>query len=134
KGERGGMSGGPEGPSRDPILAWLDDAVTRRQALRGAFTGGVALSTGGLLAACGGGGGNTNTNSNTNTAPANQKLRAGGALRVGATGGGAKDTIDAHRPTADTDIMRVWNLYESLAVRTPDFSRLEMLLAESIEA
>jgi ABC-type transport system substrate-binding protein len=29
--------------------------------------------------------------------------------------------------------MRVWNLYESLAVRTPDFSELQMLLAESIE-
>jgi peptide/nickel transport system substrate-binding protein len=30
--------------------------------------------------------------------------------------------------------MRQWNLYESLAVRTPDFSKLEMLLAESIES
>ena len=50
------------------------------------------------------------------------KLKTGGALRVGATGGGAKDTIDAHLPTVDTDIMRCWNLYESLAVRTPDFS------------
>ena len=29
--------------------------------------------------------------------------------------------------------MRVWNLYESLAVRSPDFSELQMLLAESIE-
>jgi peptide/nickel transport system substrate-binding protein len=104
--------------------------VTRRQVLRGALTGGVALAAGGVLEACGGGGGNTTGQ----TAPTNQKLRAGGALRVGATGGGAKDTIDAHLPTADTDIMRVWNLYESLAVRTPDFSKLEMLLAESIEA
>jgi peptide/nickel transport system substrate-binding protein len=130
------MSGEPQWPGRDPILAlsgdWLEAAVTRRQVLRGAFAGGVALTAGGVLGACGGGG-NTNTNTNTNTAPANQKLKAGGALRVGATGGGAKDTIDAHRPTADTDIMRVWNLYESLAVRTPDFSELEMLLAESIE-
>jgi peptide/nickel transport system substrate-binding protein len=113
-----------------PRLGWLEDAVTRRQVLRGALTGGVALAAGGVLEACGGGGGNTTGQ----TAPTNQKLRAGGALRVGATGGGAKDTIDAHLPTADTDIMRVWNLYESLAVRTPDFSKLEMLLAESIEA
>jgi peptide/nickel transport system substrate-binding protein len=132
------MSGKPGTPSRESALArvtigprpeWLQDAVTRRQVLRGALTGGVALAASGVLEACGGGGGNTTGQ----TAPTNQKLRAGGALRVGATGGGAKDTIDAHLPTADTDIMRVWNLYESLAVRTPDFSKLEMLLAESIE-
>jgi peptide/nickel transport system substrate-binding protein len=145
------MSGEPDMPSRDAGLArcgeraprlvaaggtigprpdWLEDGVTRRQVLRGALTGGVALAAGGVLEACGGGGSKTTAQ----TAPTNQKLRAGGALRVGATGGGAKDTIDAHLPTADTDIMRVWNLYESLAVRTPDFSKLEMLLAESIEA
>ena len=118
----------------DPRLEWLDDPVTRRQVLRGAVSGAVVLGAGGMLSACGGddddGGGGGGT-------PAQQseggQLKTGGALRVGATGGGAKDTIDAHRPTVDTDIMRCWNLYESLAVRTPDFSELEMLVAESIE-
>jgi peptide/nickel transport system substrate-binding protein len=105
--------------------------VTRRQVLRGALSGGVVLAAGGVIGACGGGGGG---GSSEQGAPVSGSLRAGGALRVGATGGGSKDTIDAHLPTADTDIMRVWNLYESLAVRTPDFSKLEMLLAESIEA
>src|SRR5688572_29120029 len=86
-----------------------------------------------MLGACGGdddggGGGGGGT-----PAESGGKLKTGGMLRVGATGGGAKDTIDAHRPTVDTDIMRCWNLYESLAVRTPDFSELQMLLAESIE-
>ena len=61
-------------------------------------------------------------------------LKSGGSLRVGATGGGAKDTIDAHLPTADPDIMRCWNLYEPLAVRPPSFGPLEMMVAESIEA
>jgi peptide/nickel transport system substrate-binding protein len=90
-----------------------------------------------VLAACGGGddeGGNGGGTPATGTAGGGEQLRMGGVLRVGATGGGASDTIDAHRPTSDPDIMRCWNLYESLAVRTPDFSRLEMLLAESIEA
>jgi peptide/nickel transport system substrate-binding protein len=118
----------------DPRLEWLDDPVTRRQVLRGALSGAVVLGAGGMLGACGGddddggggGGGGTPAESGGN-------LKTGGALRVGATGGGADDTMDAHRPTVDTDIMRCWNLYESLAVRTPDFSELQMLLAESIE-
>lgn len=118
----------------DPRIEWLDHAVTRRQVLRGALAGGVVLGTGGVLIGCGGddngggGGGGTPAQSESGG-----KLKTGGTLRVGATGGGAKDSIDAHKPTADTDIMRCWNLYECLAVRTPDFSKLEMLLAESIE-
>jgi len=134
-------SGGDEEAARvtnDSRLGWLDDPVTRRQVLRGALSGGAVLAAGGVLSACGGGnessgGGGGGGSSPATGASANAKLRAGGILRVGATGGGAKDTIDAHLPTADTDIMRVWNLYESLAVRTPDFSELQMLLAESIE-
>src|SRR5829696_2888847 len=112
------------------------DALTRRQALRGAVGGGVALTAGGWLAACGGGdddgggGGGTPAQSQSS---GDAKLKSGGILRVGATGGGAEDSIDAHRPTSDPDIMRVWNMYESLAVRSPDFSKLDMLLAESIE-
>jgi peptide/nickel transport system substrate-binding protein len=118
----------------DPRLEWIDDPVTRRQVLRGAATGAAVLGAGGILGACGGddddgggggGGGGTPAESG--------QIRSGGTLRVGATGGGAEDTIDAHKPTVDTDIMRCWNLYECLAVRTPDFSELQMLLAESIE-
>jgi peptide/nickel transport system substrate-binding protein len=116
----------------DPRLQWLDDPVTRRQVLRGALSGGVVLAAGGVLGACGGG---DDGGGGTAGSPARKEgnFKTGGTLRVGATGGGAKDTIDAHRPTVDTDIMRCWNLYESLAVRTPDFTKLEMLLAESIE-
>jgi peptide/nickel transport system substrate-binding protein len=120
--------------SNEARSAWFED-MTRREALRRAIAGGAVLSTSGLLAACGGSssGGGGGSSSSSGAAPAPQKLRAGGVLRIGATGGGAKDTIDAHKPTTDPDIMRQWNMYESLAVRTPDFSQLEMLLAESIE-
>jgi peptide/nickel transport system substrate-binding protein len=121
--------------SSEARSAWLDD-MTRREALRRAIAGGAVLSTSGLLAACGGsssGGGGGGGATGSATTPAQQKLRTGGVLRVGSTGGGAKDTIDAHQPTTDPDIMRQWNMYESLAVRTPDFGKLQMLVAESIE-
>jgi len=118
----------------DRRLEWIDDAVTRRQVLRGALSGGAVLAAGGAFGACGSDSGSSGSSS-TGGSPAQSggKLKTGGALRAGATGGGAKDTIDAHLPTVDTDIMRQWNLYESLAVRTPDFTKLEMLVAESIE-
>ena len=111
-----------------------DHPLTRREVLHGALIGTATLGAGGILAACGsssGGGGSSATA--TGSAPTTGAIKAGGMLRVGATGGGAKDTIDAHLPTADTDIMRVWNLYEPLAVRPPDFGPLQMMLAESLE-
>ncbi|MDQ1583821.1 MAG: peptide/nickel transport system substrate-binding protein [Microbacteriaceae bacterium] len=115
--------------SDDPGIAGLAEGLTRRHVIRGAMGAGFALTSGGLLAACGGSSPNANDKREVIA-----KLRRGGILRVGATGGGASDTIDAHTPRGDPDIMRVWNLYEPLAVRTPDFGKLEMLVAESIEA
>jgi peptide/nickel transport system substrate-binding protein len=113
-----------------------DGGLTRRQVLHGALAGGAMLSAGGLLAACGGSSsGSSSAASSAGSSPAaTGTLKSGGNLRVGATGGGAKDTIDAHLPTADPDIMRCWNLYEPLAVRPPSFGPLEMMVAESIEA
>ncbi|MDQ6730471.1 MAG: ABC transporter substrate-binding protein [Actinomycetota bacterium] len=107
------------------------DGLTRREALQGAAAAGMVLGAGGLLTACGGSSG---ASSSAQTSSAAGKLKSGGLLRVGATGGGAKDTIDAHQPAVDPDIMRCWNLYEPLAVRPPSFGPLEMMVAESIEA
>jgi peptide/nickel transport system substrate-binding protein len=110
-----------------------DGGLTRRQVLHGAIAGAGVLSAGGLLAACGGG--SSSASSSAKSSPASTgALKSAPNLRVGATGGGAKDTIDAHLPTADPDIMRCWNLYEPLAVRPPSFGALEMMVAESIEA
>jgi peptide/nickel transport system substrate-binding protein len=113
-----------------------DGGLTRRQVLHGAIAGAGVLSAGGLLAACGSSsGGSGGSSATAGSSPASTgKIKSGGSLRVGATGGGAKDTIDAHLPTADPDIMRCWNLYEPLAVRPPSFGPLEMMVAESIEA
>jgi len=116
----------------------LGDGLTRRQVLHGAIAGAGVLSASGLIAACGGSSSSNNSNPSAGAAsgskPTSGAVKPGGSLSVGATGGGAKDTIDAHLPTADTDIMRCWNLYEPLAVRTPDFGTLEMMVAESIVA
>jgi peptide/nickel transport system substrate-binding protein len=113
-------------------MVWLDEELTRRQVIRVGAAGGFALSAGGVLAGCLGddddGGG----------APSPQAqpgdFQRGGTLRVGATGGGAEDTVDGHNPTSDPDIMRTWQLYEPLAVRNAAFTELEMVLAESLEA
>ena len=77
-----------------------DGGLTRRQVLHGALAGGAMLSAGGLLAACGGSSGSSSAASSAKSSPASTgALKSGGSLRVGATGGGAKDTIDAHLPT-----------------------------------
>ncbi|HWE09751.1 MAG TPA: ABC transporter substrate-binding protein [Solirubrobacteraceae bacterium] len=109
--------------------------VTRRQVLRGALGSGAVLSAGALLAACGSSGNSSSSSasSSAGSGASSGPIKAGGAISVGATGGGAKDTIDAHLPTADPDIMRCWNLYEPLAVRPPDFGPLQMMVAESLE-
>jgi peptide/nickel transport system substrate-binding protein len=108
----------------DPDRQEAQDGLTRRQVLHGALAGGAVLTAGGLLAACGSS--SSSASSTASGGGTTGTIRPGGALSVGATGGGAKDTIDAHLPTADPDIMRVWNLYEPVAVRPPDFGPLQM--------
>ena len=61
-------------------------------------------------------------NSTGTPVPAQRSSARAASFASAPTGGGAKDTIDAHLPTTDPDIMRQWNMYESLAVRSPDFS------------
>jgi len=109
---------------------WHETDLTRRQVLHGAAAAGVVLGTGGTLLDCGGG---SDGDGETSTTDAQATPRRGGKLLVGATGGGAEDTLDAHTPTGDPDAMRVFQLYEPLTLRSPDLSRLEMVLAESIE-
>jgi peptide/nickel transport system substrate-binding protein len=121
--------------SQEPIRPGEPDdgqGLTRGELLRRAAAGSaLVVSAGGLLAACGGSS-NPSSSAASSSAPA-ATLKSGGNLRIGATGGGAKDTIDAHNPTADTDIVRVASLYEPLAQPSPDFKTIQMVLAESVE-
>src|ERR687896_1143440 len=113
-------------------MVWLDEQFTRRQVIRAGAAGGLALGAGGALAGCLGD--DNGNGADTGPAPEAADLRRGGTLRIGATGGGAEDTIDGHIPPSDPDIMRTWQLYEPLAVRNAEFTELEMVLAESLEA
>src|SRR6187431_2850684 len=76
---------------------------SRRQLLKYSGLGAAAIAGSSFLTACGdddgGGGGPQQT---------------GGILIHGATGGGAKDTIDPHAPVTNPDIARVSNLFEPL--------------------
>jgi peptide/nickel transport system substrate-binding protein len=118
------MSGSPPDPRFE------DWTVTRRDALRGALAGGVLLGAGGVLAACGSETVDVPTSSSGGTSLKN--VRGGGVLRVGVSGGGADDSIDAHVLTTVPDISRAHQLYEGLAGRNTN-SDFVLILAESIE-
>lgn len=109
------------------------DAVTifdeeNAQLTRGQFlAGGAALAAAGFLSACGGG--STTTTSGGSTAG---KPRPGGNLRVGLTGAGPTETIDAMKATSNIDQARLYNLYARLVARDPN-TKLVNQLAESFE-
>jgi peptide/nickel transport system substrate-binding protein len=67
----------------------------------------------------------------TNSATEAASPTMGGTLRVGVTGGGAKDTLDVHISTSIPDIARAFALSETLA-NYDTSHRIQMALAESI--
>nr|WP_272905243.1 ABC transporter substrate-binding protein [Sediminivirga luteola] len=85
---------------------------------------GLALGATGLLAACG------STQPGVSIQPSGNP-QPGGTLRVGLTGGGAADTVDAHTPVGTTDIARVINLYETLLYWDDDYT-IQPRLATSV--
>lgn len=101
--------------------------VTRRQVIRGIAAGAVVLGGAGVLAACDDG------SSPSTGGTKGKAIKAGGVLRVGVSGGSAKDSIDVHKFSGDVDIARLTQLYEPLFMHGPDYG-LEMVLAESVEA
>ena len=98
--------------------------LTRRQLLRYSGLAAAAVAGGNLLAACGGDSGGGEEGGPQNT---------GGILVHGATGGGAKDTIDPHQPVTNPDIARVSNLFEPLLFWDNNYE-LAPALAESVES
>ncbi len=109
--------------------SWSECDATRREFLARGLTAGLTVGGAGLIAGCGD---RSSPGARTTPAAPVSGASASGTLRVGVSGGGPKETLDAHRPTSEPEIARVHQLYDPLAIRTPDFE-IEMVLAESIE-
>jgi peptide/nickel transport system substrate-binding protein len=98
----------------------------RRQFLRGIAAAGALAGTGSLLAACGGSG-----SSPTQHLDASRRVRRGGNLKLGLTGGSSSDTLDPHKSLTYIDTSRLQSLYQPL-VQLDAQAQVEYVLAESI--
>lgn len=124
----------PDGRSQLPDSM---SALSRRRFLQVGGAGVLALSVG-VLDACGSSSGGSK--SSGGGAPASGGSSAsvgvptrGGTLRVGATGGGSGDTLEAQSPLTTVDFIRVGALFEQLVQINGTTGQPEMVLAESIE-
>jgi peptide/nickel transport system substrate-binding protein len=93
--------------------------------LRRAAVGGLALSGGGALLG-------VLDRSDALAATAAAVVKKGGTLRLGVGGGSTSDTLDAHNPQVDTDIARIFQMYEPLVARDQNY-KIKSVLAESLE-
>ncbi|MBS1889087.1 MAG: ABC transporter substrate-binding protein [Actinobacteria bacterium] len=111
----------------------INAEITRRRLLQVGGTGALAIGLGGVLAACGGGssGGGATTGGGGG---GGGTPRRGGTLRIGASGGGTSDTLDAQNPLLTTDFIRVDALSEQLMIMNPKTGAPENALAELVEA
>jgi peptide/nickel transport system substrate-binding protein len=108
------MTNQPQGPQ--------NNAFSRRTLFKAGALAVAAVGGADLLAACGGGSGGGGGG----------KAQSGGTLIHGATGGSAKDTLDAHRPVQNADIARCFQLYEPL-LYWDDQYKVQSAVAESVE-
>jgi peptide/nickel transport system substrate-binding protein len=99
----------------------------RRQFLRGLAATGALAGAGGLLAACGGS--SSSPSSAATSAP--KAPKAGGALKVGLTGGSGSDTLDPHKGLTYLDTARSQSLYQPL-LQLNTQAQSELVLAEEI--
>ena len=100
-------------------------SVTRRRFLQGAVATGALAATGGLLGELG-----SSTAAAATSAPV-QKVRKGGNLSVGLTGGSGTDTLDPHQGLTYLDTARAQQLYQPLLQLNRN-AQSELVLAEEI--
>ena len=99
------------GHSDDRSTRVLTEMPGRRDFLRGAALTGVAVTAGGLLAACSSG--SAGAKSSASPSPAGKPKR-GGNLKVGLAGGSTSDTLDPHQGLTYLDTGRFEALYQPL--------------------
>ena len=102
--------------------------LTRRQVLKGALVVGASASLGSAIAACGG----TPSGSQSSAASSSSQPKQGGNLRVGLSGGSAKETMTGLTPTTEPMICFTFQLHSALLGWDADY-RLVNLLAESVD-
>lgn len=110
-------------PSLPPGLAAARRRIPAQLTRRGLLTA-AAGGAGVVLTGCGG--------TEASVLEAGQTPVEGGTLRVGITGGGASDTVDAHIPLGTGDAARMFNLYDTLFAYDAEY-RVVPSLAESGE-
>lgn len=91
--------------------------LSRRGVLMGAAAGGLVIAGGGAMLA-----------PSANAAKA--KIKKGGVLRIGVSGGGPTETQDAHLGGFTADTARQYQLYDRLVTRDSNF-KLVLELADS---
>lgn len=99
-------------------------APSRRTVLKGVAAGAGSGLLAATLAACG-------SSAASGSAASSGKPRRGGQLRVGVTGGGSSDTLDAQNGVNPVDFVRIPQLNEPL-INFDHKSQLVMWLAEEI--
>jgi peptide/nickel transport system substrate-binding protein len=115
----------------NPSSSGIQADFTRRRLLQVGGAGALAIGLGGVLAACGGGNGAAELSGASGGGGG--KPVTGGTLRVGATGGGTSDTLDAQNSLLTTDFIRAGALNEQLMKLNAKTGAPESVLAESVE-
>lgn len=87
--------------------------LSRRNFIRTAAAGSLALGAGGLISACGG------STPATSAVSAGAGPKKGGTLRAAITGGSSSDTLNPLSAITNADFARVNNLFEPLIGLTP---------------
>lgn len=120
-------------PQEDhPSASGINRQITRRKLIQVGGAGALAIGLGGVLAACGGGASGTAASGGGGGGGGTPKR--GGTLRVGATGGGTSDTLDAQNSLTTVDFLRAGALNQQLMILNPKTGAPEYSLAESLEA